>query len=213
MVNLDARFAAAAARPVSNGIGNGSSMRTAPLSHSLTASFSETLLENLSRARNGQRPVSSIATNAARQPIATGQISVMHSPATVQPDSTAPVKQIPDGGAPVTQPPPSTPTSGAAADDAYWAQQPAAVQQLRNMQDFDQRKTVASQLAAEGYTIDVPIMVWGWDPSKTMAARQSYGYTWVPSALQAPVTAAPGITAPGMTSYDPSNPPAGSILV
>jgi hypothetical protein len=56
-------------------------------------------------------------------------------------------------------------------------------------------------------------MVWGWDPGKTMAMRQDMGYTWVPSALQPSVTATPGLTAPGMTPYDPKNPPAGSIAV
>ena len=69
-------------------------------------------------------------------------------------------------------------------DDAYWAKQPPAVQQLREIDDPDARKTMAIQLAAQGYTIDVPIMVWGFDEGKTTALRQQYGYTWVPSALQ-----------------------------
>ena len=98
------------------------------------------------------------------------------------------------------------------ATDAYWAKQPAAVQQLRNIQDPTTRAETASELAQEGYSIDVPIMVWGWDPSITTAARQSYGYTWVPSALQQPVAAAPGLSFNG-TSYNPSQPPAGSIMV
>jgi len=99
------------------------------------------------------------------------------------------------------------------ADDAYWAKQPAAVQQLREIDNVDERKALASQLASAGYAIDVSIMVWGCDAGKVTQARQSYGYTWVPAALQSNVTAAPGIAAPGMTPYDPSNPPAGSILV
>lgn len=97
-------------------------------------------------------------------------------------------------------------------DQQYWANQPAAVQQLQNIQDPAQRTEVAEQLAQQGYTIDVPIMVWGWDPATTMAARQSFGYTWVPSALQSPVQVAPGLTYAG-NSYNPSNPPAGSIPV
>jgi hypothetical protein len=56
-------------------------------------------------------------------------------------------------------------------------------------------------------------MVWGWDAGKVTAARESYGYTWVPSALQQPVAAAPGITGGGITPYDPKNPPSGSIQV
>jgi len=98
-------------------------------------------------------------------------------------------------------------------DEAYWASQPAAVQQLQNIQDPTQRTEVATQLAHEGYTIDVPIMAWGWDPQLTTQLRQSLGYTWVPSALQQPVEVAPGLTAPGQPPYNPANPPAGSIIV
>lgn len=101
----------------------------------------------------------------------------------------------------------------AAYDAAYWAAQPAAVQQLQNIQDPDQRTQVATQLANEGYTIDVPIMVWGWDAGTTMQQREADGYTWVPSALQQPVTAAPGITGQGIVPYEPTDPPPGSIPV
>jgi hypothetical protein len=97
-------------------------------------------------------------------------------------------------------------------DDAYWANQPPAVQQLRDMQSQAQRATMGAQLAQEGYTIDVPIMVWGWDPATTTAARQSMGYTWVPSAGQQPVEVAPGLTFAG-AAYDPAHPPPGSIIV
>ena len=55
---------------------------------------------------------------------------------------------------------------------------------------------VALGLAAQGYTIDYPIMVWGMDAGKTMALRQSYGYSWVPSATQQPIELAPGLTMP-----------------
>jgi hypothetical protein len=101
-----------------------------------------------------------------------------------------------------------------AYDDSYWANQPAAVQQLRTMQDPEQRASMATQLANEGYSIDVPIMVWGWDPSITMAMRQADGYTWVPSALQNSVDVAPGLSNVGtLSAYNPNNPPAGSIAV
>jgi len=89
------------------------------------------------------------------------------------------------------------------ADDAYWAKQP----------DYSQRANLAAQLASEGYSIDTPVMVWGWDPSATTQLRQQFGYTWVPSAMQPPVTAAPGISGGGIVPYDPANPPAGSIEV
>lgn len=99
-------------------------------------------------------------------------------------------------------------------DNAYWASQPTAVQALRNIQDPTERTELATQLANEGYTIDVPIMVWGWDPSTTMAARAAEGYTWVPSALQNSVDVAPGLPTMGtLAAYDPNNPPAGSIAV
>ena len=98
-------------------------------------------------------------------------------------------------------------------NDAYWAKQPAAVQQLRAINDQGQRTILATQLASQGYKIDVPIMMWGWDPAQVTSLRQSYGYTWVPSALQNPVGVAPGLSAPGMQPYDPNNPPAGSIAV
>lgn len=100
-----------------------------------------------------------------------------------------------------------------AVDDAYWSKQPAPVQQLREIDDMSQRQALATQLSGAGFQIDVPIMVWGWDAGKTTALRQSAGYSWVPSALQAPVTAAPGITGPGIIPYDPNNPPPGSIKV
>jgi hypothetical protein len=103
--------------------------------------------------------------------------------------------------------------AASAADDAYWSQQPAAVQQLREMSSEHQRQQLAGQLAAEGYSIDVPVMVWGWDAGITTQLRASAGYTWVPSALQQNVSEAPGLNNPGMTAYNASNPPAGSILV
>lgn len=114
----------------------------------------------------------------------------------------------------------TTPASGSSSgdstqsfDDAYWAAQPPAVQALRNVNDYLERTQMAANLASQGYKVDVPIMVWGWDPAKVTAARQSDGYTWVPSAGQADVAEAPGIKLPGLTAYDPNNPPPGSIAV
>ena len=97
--------------------------------------------------------------------------------------------------------------------DAYWAEQPPAVQALRDMPD-DERFSAAQQLAKEGYSIDVPIMVWGWDPLVTMTLRQQEGYTWVPSGMQTNNFIGPGITNVwNLPSYDPNNPPPGSIQV
>lgn len=98
-------------------------------------------------------------------------------------------------------------------DDAYWNKQPTAVQRLREIDDLGQRQALGAQLASQGYQIDVPVMVWGWDAGKTSALRQTFGYTWVPSALQQPVSAAPGLQGAGIVPYDPNNPPQGSIKV
>ena len=71
---------------------------------------------------------------------------------------------------------------------------------------------MAGQLADQGYTVDLPIMVWGWDPMKTMLTRKMYGYNWVPSFNQSPVST-PNLALPGQTPYDPDRPPPGSIAV
>jgi len=98
-------------------------------------------------------------------------------------------------------------------DQAYWASQPPEVQALQGIADQGQRTTQAAQLAASGFTIDVPIMVWGWDPYLVMTMRAQMGYTWVPSALQPPITIAPGLSQPGVVPYNPADPPPGSIKV
>ncbi len=98
-------------------------------------------------------------------------------------------------------------------DQAYWASQPPEVQALPGIADSVQRATQAATLATDGFTVDVPIMVWGWDAYLVMTMRAQFGYTWVPSALQPPVTIAPGIAQPGVVAYDPLHPPPGSIKV
>jgi hypothetical protein len=101
-----------------------------------------------------------------------------------------------------------------AADDTYWAKQPAAVQQLREIDDPDDRQALAGQLMSQGYSIDYSIMVMGMDAAKTTALRQAYGYTWVPSAMQNPIELAPGLPGFGtLQQYDPNNAPEGSIAV
>jgi hypothetical protein len=98
-------------------------------------------------------------------------------------------------------------------DDAYWAAQPPEVRQLREIDDIDQRKVLGQQLAGEGFKIDTPIMIWGWDAGKVTDMRHASGYTWVPSASQPSVTAAPGMGGGGIVPYDPFSPPPGSIMV
>ena len=56
-------------------------------------------------------------------------------------------------------------------DQAYWASQPPEVQALPGITDPDQRAARAATLATNGFTIDVPIMVWGWDAYLVMTMR------------------------------------------
>ena len=84
----------------------------------------------------------------------------------------------------------------------------AALQSNAYPSDFTQAMTLATQ----GFTVDVPIMVYHWDPCLVMALRATQGYTWVPSALQPPVLVAPGLSFNGQ-AYDPNSPPVGSIKV
>jgi hypothetical protein len=98
-------------------------------------------------------------------------------------------------------------------DQAYWAAQPPEVRALPSIADQDSRGTRAAELASKGFVIDVPIMLWSWDAYLVMKLRSDFGYTWVPAALQATVTIAPGLSAPGTVPYDPAHPPLGSIHV
>lgn len=69
------------------------------------------------------------------------------------------------------------------AEKQYWADQPAAVQQLEYTPLAD-RASLANTLQGEGYNIDVPIMVWGWDPIKTEEIYRAYGDPYNASLLQ-----------------------------
>ncbi len=101
-------------------------------------------------------------------------------------------------------------------DKAYWLHQPPEVRSLNSdagISDPAAQQLRASQLAMKGFTIDVPIMVWGWDPYTVMGIRKALGYKWVPSALGPAVQLAPGLSDPGLPPYDPNNPPPGAIKV
>jgi len=102
-------------------------------------------------------------------------------------------------------------------DKVYWLSQPPEVRALEvnTTPDQDIRMNRGVELAIKGFKIDVPIMLWGWDPYKVMKLRLEYGYTWVPSALQPPVQMAPGLSGSGinLVPYDPNNPPGGTIKV
>lgn len=93
-------------------------------------------------------------------------------------------------------------------DEMYWEAQPLPVQGLQQMDaGAAARSQQAYLLAGQGYFIDVPIMVWGWDPYMTMYQRQIDGYTTYPDALNAqtrPVTLA-------ASAYPPVAPPAAPV--
>lgn len=103
------------------------------------------------------------------------------------------------------------PVSVGEFDKVYWASKPIAVQALQNKPSV----VNCTLLANKGNIIDNAIMCWGWDPCKTMMARQQEGYTWVPSLLQPPVECAPGVNckALGLPNYNPSIIPLGAIRV
>jgi hypothetical protein len=224
MINLEVNLAALSGNAGASSV---KSQLPALDTQSFTALLSEAISETLSKFGIDPSAIQLTVQDPGSHSVDTRQISAATIGQTAAPPGV-PVSSVPP-------PPPAAPTAPAApsipstpsgankatqhwyasdpVDDAYWAKQPAAVQQLREIDNMDERKALAAQLASAGYTIDVPIMVWGWDAGKVMQARESYGYTWVPSALQPNVTAAPGISAPGLTPYDPANPPAGSILL
>lgn len=164
-------------------------------------------------------PESATATTSSATPAATASTATASSAT----GTTAPgtMEQLFSGGVIAASPGSATATASSAVSaapvteaDAYWAEQPVAVQALRNMPDGATKDALALNLANQGYSIDNQIMVMGWDPQTTMMMRQDYGYSWVPSYGQAPITVAPGVTDPFATSsYNPASPPAGSIQV
>ena len=190
--------------------GSGSTSSNAQPSALSSQSFESELSEAISDAltKLGVDPGSVQLTvqDSDGNNIGTSQNSVpASSPASSPPTTPAPVAAAALASTPAA--------STVSFDDQYWSKQPVAVQQLRDIPDQNERTQLGEQLAGEGYSIDVPVMVWGWDPSVTTQLRQSYGYTWVPSGLQPAVESAPGINDPGLTPYDPNHPPAGSIAV
>lgn len=171
-----------------------------------SANTTSTSASNASTTSTSNASATSAAAATTTSPTSTTTTSSA-APATSSPSSTntTPVSASSDAE--------TAEESAEAFDQAYWAAQPAAVQALQNIQDPDERTQMATQLANEGYTIDVPIMVWGWDPAQVTSLRESYGYSWVPSALQSPVESAPGISETGLQVYNANNPPSGSISV
>jgi len=135
------------------------SVATQSFANQMSHAFAETLSKVRSDPNSEKQTIADTASqiNVARQNSVTASAAVK-----------APVgfnALIPPSN---TTPPPTSPINApGSADDVYWARQPAAVQKLRDVGDYGQRSQMAGQLAAEGYSIDTPVMVWGWDASKT----------------------------------------------
>ena len=103
-------------------------------------------------------------------------------------------------------------------NEAYRLSKPPEIRAVLDMstntaEEQKARAEKARDLAQQGFVVDAHIDAWGMDAYHTMRLRHEYGYTWVPSALQPPVTIAPGLLQPGTVPYDPDHPPAGSIRV
>ncbi|HLG97126.1 MAG TPA: hypothetical protein VKX49_12510 [Bryobacteraceae bacterium] len=108
-------------------------------------------------------------------------------------------------------------------DQAYRAAQPPEVRALMDMpadspDAISARIARGAALAAKGYTIDAPIMIYAWDPYLCMTERLNAGMVWVPSALQPGLGmpgqfSSPGLDTPGTLGPYPATPPPGSIKV
>jgi hypothetical protein len=154
-----------------------------------------------------------VSSAAAATPEATAPASTASAAETVStPASTDAKASTPAATLPTAEPLTAAELANMTPDQAYWAEQPPAIQALQNMAP-DQRAAAAQSLADQGYSIDVPIMVWGWDPMATMVQREIDGYSWAPAVQTSGTQAGPGLNAPGSPGYDPSDPPAGAIPV
>lgn len=82
--------------------------------------------------------------------------------------------------------------------EIYRAAQPPEIRALMNMprEIGGARDKKGFELAQQGFVIDVPIMVWGWEPVTTMLMRKNLGFVWVPSGLQPNIPNAFGTTPP-----------------
>ena len=183
-------------------LGMGPVAGTAPVAYKAsTTSAAETAASSEIPTMLGMGPVAGASPLAVTTSVST---ALKGPPAATSPKVPVTQSTVPQ--------PVSTPDETEA--DAYWAQQPAAVQVLRGMPDDDAKEKLALQLANQGYSIDTQIMVWNWDPQMTMQVRENQGYAWVPSFGQSNIPIGPGLSMPGMpNSYSPNSPPAGSIQV
>jgi hypothetical protein len=97
-------------------------------------------------------------------------------------------------------------------NEAYFLSKPDRVRSLWDINDSAERYTAAVALAHEGYILDGSIDGYGNDPYLVNTDRiVTYGYTWIPSLLQPPLSVAPGLHIPGIADYNPNVIPAGAI--
>lgn len=99
-------------------------------------------------------------------------------------------------------------------NDAYNAAQPLPIQLvLASTQAQTPERDAALEALESQFPIDIYIMQKGFSPRDTMWARFQDGYTWVDAMGQSNIDLPPGFFATGRKTYDPNNPPKGSILV
>ena len=97
-------------------------------------------------------------------------------------------------------------------NDAYIASKPLEVQALFSMGSDEARAAKGQELAYK-YLLCKRIDINNGDPWTVMLTWLDLGYTWMPSALQDPLTVAPGLNDQHDPPYDPLNPRPGSIKV
>lgn len=76
----------------------------------------------------------------------------------------------------------------------YIASKAPVVRVLFEMETGAQRDALALKLAQQGFILDDAVDVGGYDVVTTMGIRKQLGFTWVPSAMQAPLN---GVIATG----------------
>jgi hypothetical protein len=196
--------------------------RSAARSTGSTGSFGRELATEMKdrvRQDSAGRQVVAAAAPAKSTAILTSTPAKVPSASTAEPSMETAASDIPTmpGTRPVqyvANPQPVAAAAPMSEGDAYWADQPTAVQALRYMPDGEAKNALALKLANQGYAIDTQIMVWGWDPQMTMTVRENQGYSWVPGYGQANIPVGPGLSMPDdPNTYNPGNAPAGAIQV
>lgn len=96
--------------------------------------------------------------------------------------------------------------------DMFWLYFPVEVRALRDMEPSE-RFVYAMDLLARGFLLVGDVMIFEVDPITYINLCFNQGYRWVTAWGDPTVPVAPGITFPGMPSYDPAAPPKRSIPI